>query len=197
MMKEVSIYILAGGQSTRMQYDKGSLPWSESNLLASMVSECQSLSATVVVLSGHEQHQNPAWISIPDVYPLCGPVGAIDAALHHATTPYIILCAVDMPWLNAEGIETLCHVELEAAVLGFSLQEKAQLFPLRLHTRLAPLWRSKLLAGERKLQTMLNHFTPTFVPGDFLLTRSPRFFFNINTPEAYQEALLWQQTNLK
>ena len=196
-MNEVSIYILAGGQSTRMQHDKGSLSWNESNLLTSMVLRCQSISSQVFVLSGHEEHQNPAWTTIPDEYPLCGPVGAIDAALHHATTPYIVLCAVDMPWLSAEGIHALAHHTSEARVVGFSLHEKAQLFPIRLHTSLAAAWRNQLLAGERKLQTMLHQFTPTFVPGDFLLATSPRFFFNINTPEAYHEALLWQQTNLK
>lgn len=191
LMRE-TIYILAGGQSTRMEYDKALLPWGKDTLLAERVSCFKAAKYEVKVLSSKAKHVDTRWHCIPDVYPHCGPVGAIDAALQEAQTDFLLFFPVDMPFIHPEGLRQLCDAAPDALISLFSIEEKPMMFPLRLHRCVAPEWRNLLKQNTRKLHDVVRAFHPIFVPGDALQKVNPYFFFNVNTPEQYQQALAWK-----
>lgn len=190
-----TLYILAGGQSTRMEHDKALLPWGKETLLAEQVRCFKDANYKVKVLSAHPKHVDARWTCIPDVYPSCGPVGAIDAALHEAQTDYLLFFPVDMPFIHYEGLQYLVDADPEALVSLFSIEEKPMMFPLRLHRRIAPAWRNLLLLNTRKLHDVVRAFQPIFVPGEALENVHPHFFFNVNTPNDYQQALAWKNNS--
>lgn len=187
-----TIYILAGGQSSRMACDKALLPWQNDTLLANRVMHFISGNYSVKVLSSYDEHKDARWQCIPDVYPQCGPVGAIDAALQEAQSDYLLFFPVDMPFIHFEGLRRLGDEAPDALVSLFSVDEKPMMFPLRLHRRVAPAWRNLLLQNTRKLHDVVRSFQPIFVPGEALEKAHPHFFFNVNTPNDYQQALAWK-----
>jgi len=95
---EVTAFILAGGKSTRMGADKAFVALDGRTLLARALELARSVTQNVGIVGEAEKFKAFAPV-VEDVFPGCGPLGGIHAALRASQTELNLILAVDMPFV--------------------------------------------------------------------------------------------------
>lgn len=106
----VSGYVLAGGQSSRMGCDKSLLRLGKHTLLEIALHKLKQVCSDVSILCGSAQHGEALAAYgrvVTDRIPQQGPLSGLDAALHDARENTILLLAVDTPLLPVELLQQL------------------------------------------------------------------------------------------
>ena len=105
-------FILAGGKSSRMGADKAFLKFQKTTLLDRAVGIAR-LAANKVYVSGPREKFGPE--AVEDVFPNCGPLGGIHAALKSSASELNLVLAVDLPFVEADFLRYLLrHARAEA-----------------------------------------------------------------------------------
>lgn len=110
---DVAAFILAGGKSTRMRRDKAFIEFEGRMLLERALELARSVGSEVCVVGSHEKFAAFAPI-VEDVFPNCGPLGGIHAALRTASTELNLILAVDMPFITPLFLRYLIEVAKES-----------------------------------------------------------------------------------
>ena len=184
---DLTVFILAGGKSTRMGSDKAFVEYDGRTLLARALDLARSVTSAVRIVGSPEKFQPFAPV-VEDVFRDCGPLGGIHAALGSSLTELNLMLAVDMPFVSW----TFLHYLISQAR---ATPEAAAVVP-RDNGRWQPLcgiYRPEFtLAAEKALRVGRNRIDLLF---DAVRTRvigreewegagfSPALFRNLNTPE--------------
>jgi len=104
-----SAVILAGGNSSRMGYDKAFLEIGGKTLLARQIETACAAGASEVLISGRPGMDYSAFAgrAIADRFSDAGPLAGIEAALTEATHPCVLVLAVDLPAMNVDFLQRL------------------------------------------------------------------------------------------
>jgi molybdopterin-guanine dinucleotide biosynthesis protein A len=99
-------FVLAGGKSSRMGTNKAFLDFRGQTLLHLSLATLKSVCDDVVIVG------DPALFAefgpvISDLFPGCGPLGGIHAALKHSSADLNLMLAVDMPFVSPELLRFL------------------------------------------------------------------------------------------
>jgi molybdenum cofactor guanylyltransferase len=103
-MSDLTAVLNAGGQSSRMGTDKALVALDGRPLLAHVraaVETLPDLHATILITNTPDRYAAFALPAYTDVIPGKGALGGIYSALHHSQTPYVLLAACDMPFIQA------------------------------------------------------------------------------------------------
>ncbi len=117
----------------------------------------------------------------PDEWPDCGPLGGIATALHHATAPWLLVLAVDMPSMTAAFLTRLiAHAEKTGRGAAPTIEGRweplAAVYPKSAHPLAEELCRSRRLA----MRTFIEAAQLDAIP----VTETERtLFLNVNTPD--------------
>jgi molybdenum cofactor guanylyltransferase len=95
----VAAFILAGGQSTRMGRDKALVMLEGRTLLECMLDVARALTPDVQIVGDAEKYAVFAPV-VEDVFPGCGPLGGIHAALRSSQQELNLILAVDIPFVS-------------------------------------------------------------------------------------------------
>ena len=190
-MEDVSAFILAGGKSARMGTDKAFVLLDGRTLLARMLHLARQLTSNVHII-GDPAKFAPFAPTIEDIFPGCGPLGGIHAALRSSRTDLNVILAVDVPFVSLALLDYLisratssnANVTLARAAGGFQ--------PLcAIYRRFfADAAENALLAGHCKIDTLFAPTTTQVIEEAELEASgfSPRIFRNLNTPEELAQA---------
>jgi molybdenum cofactor guanylyltransferase len=99
---DVTGFVLTGGKSTRMGRDKAVLKLEGRTLLDHAVATLRKITGEVCILGPRQLYARYGLPVIEDIYPGCGPLGGIHAALSHTRTQFNLIIAVDTPFLSPE-----------------------------------------------------------------------------------------------
>src|SRR5215471_7374392 len=99
-------FVLAGGKSTRMGQDKAALSLNGRTLLEHSLAALQGVCHEVAILGKYELYGTLAPV-YEDIFPGCGPLGGIHAALANSHTHHNLIIAVDTPFLAPEFLSYL------------------------------------------------------------------------------------------
>ena len=106
----VSAAVLAGGASRRMGRDKALLPYRGRPLLQAVLLRVEAVfPAPFVVTNTPERYPFLSCPTVPDRFPGKGPLAGIEAALRHASAPFVFVCACDMPFLSEPLLRLLAE----------------------------------------------------------------------------------------
>src|ERR1700758_4033563 len=106
MENDVSAFILAGGKSTRMGTDKAFVMFEGRTLLSRMLEVARTLTPNVRIVGSAAKYAELAPV-VEDLFPGCGPLAGIHAALRATQTDLNAILAVDVPFVSAELLEYL------------------------------------------------------------------------------------------
>jgi len=95
---DVTAFILAGGKSTRMGADKAFVALDGRTLLARALDLARSVTHDVRIVGEAAKFAVFAPV-VEDVFPRCGPLGGIHAALRASQAELNLILAVDMPFV--------------------------------------------------------------------------------------------------
>ena len=145
-------FVLAGGKSTRMGRDKALLQLEGCTLLEHALGTLRQVCSEVVVLGSREHYAGFGAEVVEDIFPGCGPLGGIHAALSRATTEFNLIIAVDTPFLSADFLRYMAQRAIQSGavvttpeIAGF----KQPLCSVYSHEFL-PIAERALLAGQNR-----------------------------------------------
>lgn len=101
--------LIAGGRSTRMGRDKAALVVEGQPLWQRQLATLRATGANELLISGRTN--GPFAASgvqvIEDLTPGAGPLAALEAALTHASTPFVMVLGIDLPAMRADFLRGL------------------------------------------------------------------------------------------
>jgi molybdopterin-guanine dinucleotide biosynthesis protein A len=186
MEPDLSAFILAGGKSTRMGTDKAFVLLEGRTLLARMLDLACKITSNVHIV-GDPAKFAPFAPTIEDIFPGCGPLAGIHAALHASQTDLNVILAVDVPFVSQTLLDYFifraknsnANVTLACAAGG--LQPLCAVY----RRAFADAAEQALRAGRHKIDALFDH-TSTQVIEEAELEGagfSPRIFCNLNAPQ--------------
>lgn len=186
-------FVLAGGKSSRMGTDKAFLEFGGETLLDRALAVVGTVCSSVAIVGDpvkFAKYEAPKYGPVvADIFPGCGPLAGIHAALAHSTAELNLMLAVDMPFVSTE---------LLAFLLGMAEDEdnNAIVTVPRVGKGLQPLCAAyrpafriaaeqSLRAGNYKVDAAFSGVSIHMIEeAEFAAAGfSERCFFNVNTPQ--------------
>lgn len=179
-------FVLAGGKSSRMGADKAFLQIEGRTLLERMLAVMAVVCDRVMIVGDPAKFSKYGPV-VADVFPDCGPLGGIHAALANSTAELNVMVAVDMPFVSAELLAFLFAVaeNTDAIVtvprIGKGLQPLCAVYRREFIAVAEPALR----AGRFKIDAAFAGLSTHLIEASELAARgfSERCFVNVNTPE--------------
>ncbi len=193
----VTGYVLAGGASSRMGRDKAFLSLENRTLVQIALAKLSELCSEVAILCGPATEAGRVLAlqcfarTVADADHLRqGPAAGIAAALADADTPWVLVLAVDQPFLPVMLLGSWLATTIDSGVLAscMTLGGHFQPVPVLLRTRIRAEIEKSLRNGERKVRAVLETaLSEANLPGIQSFTvqetaQSLAWFRNLNYP---------------
>jgi molybdopterin-guanine dinucleotide biosynthesis protein A len=202
-------FVLAGGRSSRMGTDKAFLEFKGQTLLDHALKTMADVCDPVAIVgdpakfakhepekhesekSGSDRYESPKHRTvIADIFPGCGPLAGIHAALKHSTADLNLMLAVDLPFVSAALLTFLFEAAeddnaTDAIVTvpraGKGLQPLCAIYRRAFCTTAE----QALLAGNYKIDGTFSGLSVRVLETSELASAgfSEQSFFNLNTPQ--------------
>jgi len=174
-----------------MGRDKAVLSLHGRTLLETVLEAARSV-AEEVFIAGSPQLYGAFAPAVADVFPGCGPLGGIHAALSHTRTEFNLILAVDTPFLSPKILSFLAERALasRSVVTAPEISNYPQPLCAVYSREFLPIAEQALRAGQYKI-------VPLFPDHGTLLVRqaelaqfafTAEMFENLNTPEDLERA---------
>jgi molybdopterin-guanine dinucleotide biosynthesis protein A len=146
---DISAVLLAGGESRRMGRDKATILLRGRPLWQIQLDLLRKLRPIEILVSART---DPTWRPtdarfIADAPPSRGPLSGLTAALEQTQTSHLLVLAIDMPFMTAEYLHSLCdQIEPGRGVLptiGERAEALAAIYPGEAHVDLAAALRGQ------------------------------------------------------
>lgn len=192
---EVTGVILAGGMSRRLGRNKALELIGGRPLIGRVIEGIGSVADRVLVIVNDDQRaldlQLPPGVEIAvDEYPDAGSLGGIYTGLANASTPWILVVACDMPFLNKKLLRHLLDHRQNADVVVPVLDGRPEPTHAAYSKVCIPHIREKIESSQLKITGFFDNVVVTSIPQEEVEKLDPeRFsFFNVNTQDDLDKA---------
>ena len=190
-MNNLTVAIMAGGQSSRMGMDKSFVLFEGRPMIEVVIDAVAGLGdETLLITNKPDEYAHLNLPMVSDVYPDHGSLGGIFTAVHAASHPHTLVVACDMPWLNRPLLEHMIALRESADVIV----PRWEKYPEPLHAIynkacLNPI-EAKLKEKRLKITGFFGEVDVQFVDREEIerFDRNGRSFANINSPDDLAEA---------
>ncbi len=147
--------------------DKSALPIGGETILDRQLTMLRTLTTDLLIVGGQAVPAAPEGVRVgTDRVPDSGPLGGLDAALAHASAPYVLIVACDMPFVSRTLLEHLAmRVQGWDAAVPRTIHGYHPLCAAYAKT-IAPIVRQRLDAGELAMVGLLHELRLTEVGPD-------------------------------
>ncbi len=189
-LTDMTVAILAGGQSRRFGTQKTAARLGGCSLLEHALSVARRLSDRIVIIGSIDETILTDNIPIfPDILPGNGPLCGIHTALAKAVTPWVAILPCDMPQMCPDIYRILASHRTDtdpvAAVSHTGLEPLVSLWSRSVE----PFLRKMLERGQTSPITALDGLRAIRINiPEIMQTYDPAFFLNINTRQDLFEA---------
>jgi molybdopterin-guanine dinucleotide biosynthesis protein A len=189
---DVAAFILAGGKSTRMGADKAFVTLDGRTLLARALELSRSVTDDVRIVGEAEKFAAFAPV-VEDVFPACGPLGGIHAALRVSGKQLNVVLAVDVPFVSMALLQFLItrargvsSAMATVPLVGGGWQPLCAVY----RREFADAAENALQAGRYKIDALFDDARTLAIREPELETAgfSARMFRNLNTREELESA---------
>lgn len=179
-----TLAILAGGKSSRMNYNnKAFLTYKEKAFIEHIIEAGKSFENIIIVANNEEEYNKFNIRIIKDIYVGNGPISGIHSALVHSETEEVLCIACDMPLISKNTLEALGKIDEEYDVLVPKVNDRLQpLCSIYSKKILKPL-EIALMNGDNRLQNLIFRLNYKEVHE---INFKEKEFLNINTPNDYK-----------
>ena len=191
-------FLLAGGKSSRMGVDKAFLDFGGQTLLDRALTVMGAVCSRVTIVgdpgkfaeygsSGHDAAKYGSVVA--DIFPGCGPLAGIHAALVHSTAKLNLMLAVDMPFVSRELLAFIfaaAEREDNHAIVTVPRTSKGFQPLCAVYRRdFAVAAEQALRAGKYKIDAAFSSVSVRVIEENELAAAgfSEQIFFNVNTPQ--------------
>jgi molybdopterin-guanine dinucleotide biosynthesis protein A len=195
-------YVLAGGASSRFGRDKGLLELAGKTALQRACDLVGQVAGNVRVVALAERYLDLRALIVADRWPGEGPLGGIITALRATENDkngaaWNLIVSCDMPFLTREWLEYLCTSALATDSEMIVPRSEHGLEPLCACWRTSAVdsLQSTFEDGVRKVTEAMKRLRMEILDETHWkrFDSAERLFWNMNTPQDYQEALqMWK-----
>jgi molybdenum cofactor guanylyltransferase len=188
--RDVTVFVLAGGKSTRMGRDKAFIEYEGRPLLGRALNLGRSLAADVRIVGSAEKFGAYGAV-VEDIFRDCGPLGGIQAALLVSHTDLNLMLAVDMPFLSLPLLQYLIGKARDSQAVVTIPRSDGRLQPLSAIYRraFAGIAENSLRASNNKIGALFAKVETQVIEEKELVRAgfSSAEFRNLNTPQDLQD----------
>jgi molybdopterin-guanine dinucleotide biosynthesis protein A len=189
---DVSAFILAGGKSSRMGADKAFVTLNGRTLLQRALDVTRAVTPNVRIV-GVPQKFTPFAPVVEDIFPGCGPLAGIHAALRASDTELNFILAVDLPFVPADLLHFLLASALDSSctLTVPRIGERWQPLCAVYRRSFADLAEPALRASRYRIDRLFAETQIQIIAEDELQSAgfSAELFRNLNTPDELADAL--------
>ena len=190
-MSSIAAFILSGGKSTRMGADKAFLEIASKPLIVRAIELTRAVTDQVRIVGAPQKFSAYAPI-VEDVFPDCGPLGGIHAALTTTDADLNLVLAVDLPFVTADLLRLLLAEAQDSGATVTVPHAAGRLQPLCsvYRQQFASAAERALAQGKNKIDALFQGVSVNIVSEKKLLAAgfSSAIFRNLNTPEEWESA---------
>ncbi len=191
--------ILAGGQSSRMGFDKQLLYKGSQSIMKRICISLQTRFDDIIIVSNTpELYQCNGLRVISDIMPGMGPLGGIHAGLSHASSEAVFVTACDMPFVDLPYIDYMKSVikgaDYDACVTEnfFDKAGRYEAFHSFYYRSALPTIEADLQAQKASVYYLLRKINTLAISSElahrYITVTNP--FLNLNTRSDYENFLL-------
>jgi len=174
-----------------MGADKALLAFGSGTLLQHALDTVKALSSRPVIV-GPQDRYAPYGSVVEDIFPGCGPLGGIHAALCSTQTDLNLVLSVDMPLMTTDFLRWLLRAAADSNELVIVPESEGRPQPLCAVYRrdVLPALERELKAGNFKVDRMFSLVKTRRISETELCAAgfTPAIFCNVNTPADYEAA---------
>jgi molybdopterin-guanine dinucleotide biosynthesis protein A len=190
---DVTAFILAGGKSTRMGADKAFVILDDHTLLARALELARSVTCDVRIVGDATKFAAFAPV-VEDIFPNCGPLGGIHAALHSSPTELNLILAVDVPFVSSALLRYLIERARKSASATVTVAHSGgnwQPLCAIYRRNFADAAENSLRVGHYKIDELFAATNTRKITEEELEAAGfpPNLFRNLNTREELAEAI--------
>lgn len=191
-MLPATAFVLAGGRSSRMGSDKALLTLGEQTLLERALHTVSQVAPKVLIVGSRVRYGRFAEV-VEDVYPGCGPLGGIHAALKETDTDRNLILSVDMPLMSASFLSWLVQQAAEGIEMITVPDTAGTPQPLCAVYRREALDAAEqaLASGDYKVDRLFSKVATRVITEQEIIGAgfSPAIFRNVNTPAEFEQVV--------
>jgi molybdopterin-guanine dinucleotide biosynthesis protein A len=188
---DVTGFVLAGGKSTRMGTDKAAISLDGRTLLERAIATMREVTSEVFILGPKPLYGSFGPV-VEDVFPGCGPLGGIHAALAHSETEFNLVMAVDTPFISAGLLRYMAKRAVESGAMVTTLEINGYTQPLcaAYSREFLPVAEAALRAGNYKIAPLFAKERTVTIGAEELarFAFTPEMLDNLNTPQDVERA---------
>ena len=180
----ITLLIIAGGQSSRMKQDKRFIDIGGIGLLEILLNKASKQHFAEIFLCVEDFVPRVKALAekygvrlLVDKVPKAGPMGALKEGLENSATDWNLAVSCDMPFFEFEAVKPLLNDLNNNKVVMFERQPLAAFY----QKSMGKLFGQALVDGQRKLQIIINQAPHKVISCSELSIPNYRFF-NVNTP---------------
>ncbi|MCR1949645.1 molybdenum cofactor guanylyltransferase [Clostridium sp. DSM 100503] len=183
-----TLAILAGGKSSRMNYNnKALLLYKEKTFIENIISAGEDFDEIIIISNNKEVYNKFSLNVFSDIYLGNGPLCGIHSALKNSKNDKVLCIACDMPLITKETLNLIGNVDEEYEVLIPKINEKLQPLCSVYSKRLIPKIENALIKNENKLQKFIMSTKYKVLEDKKYEKLNEIDFSNINTVNDYKD----------
>lgn len=180
---EITGIILAGGQSSRMGYDKALALYKGSPMITYSIKLLKPFCKRILISTGNPLHKAFGLETIGDVYKNTGPMGGIFSCLLQSMTQANICLPCDVPEMKPEIIENLLSLYTGNSCV-VPLTPKPEPLIAIYPQEVTPLIQQLIKKKIYRMTEIFEKFPVTYADLSGLNLQNPKMYFaNVNNPD--------------
>lgn len=182
----ISIFILAGGKSTRMGTDKVLILLNGKPLISYLIETIENFGLPIAIISNEPVYESFGYPVFPDLVKEKGPLGGIFTALSNTESDHCLILSCDSPFTGKDVIQKLISEAVPDQITLGQLSGKLLPFPGVYPRSL----KQSLEANHLKLKSFILEESFRLISWNEGCQDPEREFANLNTP---QNLSFWEE----
>ena len=183
-----TLAILAGGKSSRMNYNnKALLNYKEKKFIEHIIEAGKEYKEVIIISNNLEEYKGFNLRVVEDIYKGNGPLSGIHSALNNSTTDKVLCIACDMPLITKETLNIIGNYDEEYEVLVPKVSGRLQPLCGIYSKDIIPKLEEAIKENNNKLQLLIKTLNLKIIEGDNNCNFIEEDFLNINTEKEYRE----------
>ncbi|UTN03773.1 molybdenum cofactor guanylyltransferase [Flavobacterium bizetiae] len=124
-MESLTVFILCGGKSSRMQSEKGLVLFQNKPFIEHIIKAVLPITSKIKLITNNKEYDYLAYQKIPDIITDKGPLGGIYTALTNSETEFNLILSCDIPLISTELLsELISKHNQEAEITVFASESR-------------------------------------------------------------------------
>ncbi|MDR7211120.1 molybdenum cofactor guanylyltransferase [Flavobacterium piscis] len=155
-MEALTVFILCGGKSSRMQSEKGLVLFQDKPFIEHIIHAILPITENILFVTNSKEYDYLPYSKITDIIADKGPLGGIYSALSNSETEFNLILSCDIPLISTQLLTELISKHNEEAEITVFATE-SRLHPLIgiYSKKLLPIIKDTIEADDLKMMNFL------------------------------------------